>query len=66
MNYLLGGGQIVVGIGVLVLWWLALTVMGHRQKNKPLTAFGFAVVPSFFLLWLTAGCILIMRGIGGF
>lgn len=65
MSYLLGAGQIVVGIGILVAWWLALTFVGVRQKGRTMTAIGFAVVPSLFLLWATAGCILIVRGIGG-
>lgn len=66
MNYLFGGGQIVIGIGVLVVWWLALTLVGRRNHGKPMTNIGFAVMPSILLLWLTAGCILIVRGLAGF
>lgn len=66
MSYLLGGGQIVVGIAVLVAWWLALTFLGARQVGKPMTAMGFAVVPSILLLWLTGGVILVIRGLSGF
>ena len=65
MSYLIGGGQIVVGIAVLVLWWLALMFLSRRNVGRPMTSFGFAVTPSVLLLWATIGGILIIRGIGG-
>ena len=65
MSYLIGGSQILVGIAILVTWWLTLALMGRRNRGKPMTTIGFAIVPSLFLLWLTAGGILIVRGLAG-
>jgi hypothetical protein len=64
MNYFVGGGQIVVGLGLLVAWWITLTFIGVRNRGRPMTSIGFAVVPSLFLLWLVASFILILRGAG--
>ena len=64
MSYLLGGGQIVVGLAILAAWWIALTFLGSRWRDKPMTAMRFAVVPSFFLLFGVAGFILILHGLG--
>ena len=64
MSYLLGGGQIVLGLGLLVLWWLALTLLGRRWNEKELSATMFAVVPSIFLLWAVGSFILLFRGLG--
>ena len=64
VDYLLGGGQAVLGVGLLVLWWLAFTYLRHRWRDKVLSAFGFAVVPCIFLLWIVAGVILVLRGVG--
>ena len=66
MTYLLSSGEIVVEIAILVVWWLTLSLMGRRNKGKPMTAMGFAFVPSIFLIWLTVGCVLIVRGMAGF
>ena len=65
MSYLLGGGQVVMGIALLVGWWLALSFMGARLKGKPMTSVGFAVTPSVFLLWGILAGILIVNGIAG-
>ena len=64
MNYLLGGGQIVVGLGLLFLWWITLTFLGARWRDKELSALRFAIVPSIFLLWAVGGFILLFRGLG--
>ena len=65
MSYLLGGGQIIVGLGLLVGWWLVLTLIGRRNQGRPMTSMGFAIIPSLFLLWLMAAGVLIVRGIAG-
>ena len=65
MSYLFGGGQIIVGVGLLVVWWLVLTLIGRRNEGRPMTRMGFAVTPSLFLLWATAAFILIVRGLSG-
>ena len=64
MDYLLGGGQAALGVGLLVLWWLAFTYLRHRWRHKVLSAFDFAVVPCVFLLWLVGGVILVLHGLG--
>lgn len=66
MSFLIGGGQIVIGIVILVVWWLTLALMGRRNQGKQMTTLGFAVVPSIFLFWFTAGGVLIVRGLAGF
>ena len=65
MSYLLGGGQIVIGAGMFVALWLALTFMGARLKGKPMTSIGFAVTPSLFLIWAILAGVLIVRGVTG-
>ena len=64
MGYFLNGGQAVAGFAALVLLWLALGLVGRRNGGKPLSAMGFALWPSLFLLWFVGACILILRGIG--
>jgi hypothetical protein len=66
MSYLLSSGQIVAGLAVLVLWWIALHFLGRRNADKPLSAMAFAFGPTSFLLWFAGGCILIMLGLGAF
>jgi hypothetical protein len=65
MSYLLGGGQVVLGVGLFIAWYLALVFMSARLKNKPMTSMGFAVTPSLFLLWGILAGVLIVRGVGG-
>jgi hypothetical protein len=64
MDYLLSGGEVVVGLLVLVAWWFTLRLIGRLRSDKPLSALMFAVVPCVFLLWLVGGFILILRGTG--
>jgi len=64
MNYLLSGGEIVVGLGVLLAWWFALRLVGRLRGDKELSALMFAFVPCVFLLWMVAGFILLLRGSG--
>lgn len=62
MQWLVGGGQLLVGIALLVTWWLALSFLGRNKK--PLTAFRFVGLPSIFLLWFVGGAILVFHGVG--
>ena len=64
MNYLFGGGQVVVGLGLLLAWWLALVFLGSRWRDKPLSATRFAVTPVVFLTWLVGAFLLVLRGLG--
>ncbi|HEY7085841.1 MAG TPA: hypothetical protein VH519_13620 [Hyphomicrobiaceae bacterium] len=64
MSYMLGGGQVIVGLVVLVAWWLALRLLRRLNEAKPLSSIGFAFWPSLLLIWLVGGCILMLRGIG--
>jgi hypothetical protein len=64
MDYFLSGGQAVAGLAMLVLLWLTLRFVGRRTGDKPLSLMGFALWPTFFLLWFVGGCILILRSIG--
>jgi hypothetical protein len=64
MDYLLSGGEVVAGLVTLVLWWLALRLVGRLRSEKELSALMFAFVPCVFLLWMVGGCILILRGSG--
>ena len=65
MSYLIGGGQLVAGIAILVAWWLVLSLVGRRNAGKPMTTSGFIFYTPIFLIWMTAGAILIARGISG-
>ena len=64
MNYLFGSGQVVVGLGLLVAWWLALKFLGSRWRDKPLSATRFAVTPVVFLTWFVGAFLLVLRGLG--
>jgi hypothetical protein len=64
LDYLLSGGQVVVGLGVLVVWWLTLALMGRLYAERRLSGLMFAFVPCVFLLWLVSGSILVLRGLG--
>jgi hypothetical protein len=66
VSYLFGAGQIIVGIGLLIAWWFALIFVDRRSHGKRMTNIGFVVTPSLFLIWFTAGCVLIVRGSLGF
>jgi hypothetical protein len=63
MEWLLDGGQLVAGITLIALLWVALRYVGG-DGSKPLSAFRFVALPSVFLLWAVAGFILIFNGIG--
>jgi|SwirhirootsSR3_FD_contig_31_11842257_length_442_multi_3_in_0_out_0_1 hypothetical protein len=65
MSYLIGGGQLVAGIAILVAWWLVLSLVGRRNAGKPMTTSGFIFYTPIFLIWMTAGAILVVRGISG-
>jgi hypothetical protein len=64
MNYLFGGGQVVVGLGLLLAWWLALVFLGSRWRDKPLSAIRFAVTPVVFVAWFVGAFLVILRGLG--
>ena len=64
MDYLMSGGQTLVGIALLVLWRVTLFFFSRRNKNKPLSSMGFVLWPCLFLIWLVGGCILILHGVG--
>ncbi len=64
MSWLWAGGELLVGVIVLVLWWLVVKVAERRGRDKPLTHMRFAVLPSLLLLWLVGGVVLILRGLG--
>jgi hypothetical protein len=66
MDFLLGGGQIVVGLGALVLWWITLTLVGRRWSERSLGTMRFAVTPCVFLLWFVFGFLITLRGLGLF
>jgi hypothetical protein len=34
MGQLLGGGQILLGLGLIVLWWLAMAVVGQANDSS--------------------------------
>jgi hypothetical protein len=65
MDYLLGSGQIIIGVGLLVAMWFVLTMIGRRNEGRKMGRIGFAITPSLFLIWATAEVILIIRGISG-
>jgi hypothetical protein len=62
MNWLIGSGQILIGIAVVVAWYLVLRFMSGRLGR--MTNFGFSIIPAVFLLWAVLGAILIVNGIG--
>lgn len=64
MDAVFGGGQIVVGLALLLAWWLSVLFIGRRNVGKPMGTWGFALWPSLFLLWFIGTCILILRGAG--
>lgn len=64
MAYLLGSTQILAGIGSIVLLWFTLRFFSRRNVGKPVTSVGFAIVPTFFLLWFVGSCVLILSGLG--
>ena len=64
MNYLFGSGQVVVGLGLLLAWWLALVFLGSRWRDKPLSAIRFAVTPVVFVAWFVGAFLVILRGLG--
>jgi len=65
MSYLIGGGQLVAGIAILIAWWLVLSLVERRNAGKPMTIRGFIFYTPMFLIWMTAGAILVVRGISG-
>jgi hypothetical protein len=64
MGYLLSSVEAIVGLGLVAAWWIALTFLGARWGDKPMSALRFAIVPCVFLLWFVSGFILILRGVG--
>jgi hypothetical protein len=64
MSYLLGGGEVILGLAVIALWFVMLFAMERRNGSKPLSSLAFAFWPSMFLLWMIAGCIMVLRGAG--
>jgi hypothetical protein len=63
MQWIVGGGQMVVGIVLIVLWWLALRFM-QTDGTKTMSAIGFTAIPTLFLLWFVGAAILILHGVG--
>ena len=64
LDYFFGGGQVVVGLGLFVAWWLALMFLGSRWRNEPLSAIRFAIAPVVFLAWFVGAFLLVLRGLG--
>ena len=64
MAWLFAGGEVLAGVIVLVLWWLAMKLAERRGKHTQLTSMRFAVLPGILLLWFVGGVILLMRGVG--
>jgi hypothetical protein len=60
---LIGGGEVLVGVLAIVLWWLVLRLASGRD-DRPLTNTRFVILPSLFLLWIVGSFMLIMRGVG--
>jgi Mn2+/Fe2+ NRAMP family transporter len=65
MSQLLGGSQVLLGLGLIVGWWLMLKLVGRTNHGKPMTAIGFVGTTSIFLLWFVGAAILILRGFNG-
>jgi hypothetical protein len=63
MSYLLSGGQVIVGMGLLFLWWMAIHFLSRRNHGKQMTNVAFVVWTPLFMLWSTAGFILIFHGL---
>ena len=42
MDYLLGSGQIIIGVGLLVAMWFVLTMIGRRNEGRKMGRIGFA------------------------
>jgi hypothetical protein len=64
MNYMFGGGQVVVGLGLFVGWWVALMFLGSRWRDQKLSATRFAVIPTLFLVWFVGAFLLVLHGLG--
>jgi hypothetical protein len=62
MEWLMSGGELLAGVVLLVLWWLALKVLGGNE-TKRLTNTRFVILPCIFLLWLVGGLILVLQGL---
>ena len=58
---LLSSGEVLAGIGLLVLWWFALRLF---RTDKPLSTLSFAFWPCLFLLWIVGALIMIPGGRG--
>jgi hypothetical protein len=63
MEWFWAGGELLVGIVALVLWWMALKLLS-RGANAKLTNMRFVGFPIIFLLWGVGGVILVLRGVG--
>jgi uncharacterized membrane protein len=63
MEWLLAGGELLVGIVALVLWWLALKMISGDENTK-LSSTRFVVFPVVFLLWVVGAVVLVFRGAG--
>jgi hypothetical protein len=63
MQWLWAGGELLVGIGALVLWWLAVKLFSGGA-DKRLTNMRFVGLPTILLLWGVGGVILVLRGVG--
>ena len=58
---LLSSGEVLAGIGLLVLWVIALRLF---RTDKPLSVLGFAFWPTVFLMWAVGALVLIAHGSG--
>lgn len=63
MEWLLAGGELLTGIVILVLWWLALKALSGDEKTT-LSSTRFVLLPIIFLLWVVGGLVLVLRGGG--
>jgi hypothetical protein len=60
------GGTIVIGIGLLVLLWTGLRLIGRQnlKRQRVPSAMGMALLPVTFLTGIVAAIVLILHGVG--
>lgn len=62
MEWLLSGGELLVGVVVLALGWLLLKFFSGDATTK-LSNMRFALLPILFMLWFVGGGILVLLGL---
>ena len=60
------GGSIVLGIGLLVLLWAGLRLIGRQnlKRQRVPSAMGMALLPVTFLTGIVGAIVLILQGVG--